>query len=330
MSNTNFNVSSNDLSNIFTSRVSTDPILSFNTKYTVNNNDLTNIFYPYTTGVQANETYYYCINSTGTRVDLSTLFQNKNVPVSKYTYTTGSNTIVTPSSNNNQIIFDINLSNNNAIQNTGYSSITFTQNCLLNVAVIGGGGYGGFFNTQGSDTIGGGGGGGGDVQILNNISIMSGTTYYIVVGNGSKDYTSNSRGYTSYFSTGQNYNYQANSQNSSTVITARGGDYGQSDRFNGTGGSQVKSGGNGANGTTAAQTGTQGTNFTFNGTIYIYGSGGPGGKGSSNTYQPTYPANSGNKTYGDGGPGANWTMGDSQNNTNFTIGGPGRILLYIS
>ena len=48
MSNTKFNVLSNDLSNIFTPRVTTDPILSFNTKYKVNNNDLTNIFYPYT------------------------------------------------------------------------------------------------------------------------------------------------------------------------------------------------------------------------------------------------------------------------------------------
>lgn len=329
MSNTNYNVLNNDLSTLFFPRIASDPSLPYNTNYIVNSEDLTQLFYPWTTGSYSTPTYYYYNG-----MDLNTIFQNIQVLPTPYTLTIGSLTNVTYSSNYNQIIFDINLSTDNSIISTGYSSILFNSACTLDVAVIGGGGYGGLCtaSSQSDFDRGGGGGGGGDVQTISSISISPGTTYYITVGNGDKDYSGSSSGYASYFSTSQTYDKFANSQNTTTTVIAGGGNIGQSNisftPSSGAGGSYHALGGVGALYADPATSGAQGISFTINNISYIYGSGGPGGYGQQNTTVATYPANNGNKTFGDGGPGANYQQAN-QVNRDYTIGAPGRVILYV-
>jgi hypothetical protein len=206
-----------------------------------------------------------------------------------------------------------------SVETTSWTAPTWTTSVQY-LVVAGGGGSGGGF-----DTGAGGGGGAGEV-VAGTLSVVGGTTYTVVVGDGGI------AGFVDRTAVAPDpKEIQGGTGGTSTFasITAAGGEGGYGSRLppfnvNGNGGAQVTSGngggggnGGGSNGgggggggngsaggnrnTTTAGTGGIGVSNSISGSAVTYGAGGAGGTGSINNDSIAGTNNRGNGAKGGGG-----------------------------
>jgi len=193
------------------------------------------------------------------------------------------------------------------------NSITFSQDTLCDILVVGGGG-------QGGRTDAGGGGAGGLVFIPN--LILSSGTYNITVGKGGNATQSNASG-----TLGENGASSTISFSDGTnIITALGGGGGGAGYNNPSDGSAGGSGGGAGSSSTASAAaltfgiGIQKTDVSLNDNSKIYGFGNNGGENNET---------SGNRG-GGGGGGAGGTGYDQTSSSNPCVGGIGLSEVTIS
>lgn len=241
-------------------------------------------------------------------------------------------------SSSNVTITDTSLTpTNQVLYNTpgGYTWVAPAGVTSVSVVAVGGGaGAGRGYYITGGTNYGGGGGGGGGLGWKNNITVVPGQSYTVVVGNGGQgsntDFGTGTAGGASYFINSSTVSGNGGAAGSGTVGGAGGtyvGDGGGNGGVGGSGSFNTYAPGNGGGGA-GGYTGDGGNGGRFSSVTGSYagqpGSGGGGGGGQAAYYSGTLAYGGHGGGVGVYGQGSNGTGGgDPELKTVGNNGGPG-------